>query len=351
MCVCDMKILVTGGAGFIGSAFIRYVLQNKLGSVINVDKLTYAGSLTRLESVHSHSEYTFRQMDIHDRISMEHIFSYYQPQIVINFAAETHVDRSIDEPADFIRTNIVGTYTLLDVATSYYSCLPIDAQRKFRFIQVSTDEVFGDMEAPGRLAKEDDAYRPSSPYAASKASADHLVMAWHRTYGLPTIITYCSNNYGPFQFPEKLVPLVILNALESKPLPLYGDGQQVRDWIYVDDHVRALWLVALRGQIGETYNISSNTQVRNIDLVGLICEQLQKATGSNQDYKSLITFVPDRPGHDRCYGLDSSKIRRELGWQPLERLETGLYKTVQWYIINQHRYKSYQRERLGLRGL
>lgn len=346
-----MRVLVTGGAGFIGSAFIRYVLQNNLGTVANLDKLTYAGSLDRLGAVQYHSGYMFRQVDICDRLRVDHILQEFQPQVLVNFAAETHVDRSIDEPDNFIRTNIIGTYNLLETATSYYKSLPLSERRRFRFIQVSTDEVFGDKEVPGRLAVEGDSYRPSSPYAASKASADHLVMAWHRTYDLPTMVTYCSNNYGFFQFPEKFIPLVILNALENEPLPVYGDGQQVRDWIYVDDHVRALWTVITKGRVGERYNISSNTQIKNIDLVNLICEQLQKATGIRRDYKSLVTFVPDRPGHDRCYGLDSSKIRQELGWRPLETLETGLYKTILWYIANQDRYKSYQRVRLGLSRL
>lgn len=345
------RILVTGGAGFIGSALIRYIIQTQEDVVVNLDKLTYAGSLDRLEGLESSPRYFFEKVDISDHSKIELIFNQYQPQAVINLAAETHVDRSIDKPSDFIWTNIIGTHTLLEVSTRYWQSLSAPEQKAFRFIQVSTDEVFGDIEQARRLSKEGDAYRPSSPYAASKASADHLVMAWHRTYGLPAIVTYCSNNYGLFQFPEKLIPLMILNALEGKPLPVYGDGEQVRDWIYVEDHVRALSLILQKGRVGEQYNISANQQIKNIELINLLCARLEQIVGGGRNYGKLITFVPDRPGHDRCYGLDSSKIRSELGWQTAETLESGITKTIKWYLANQHRYSNYSRSRLGLGGL
>lgn len=352
-----MRVLITGGAGFIGSAVIRHVIENTNDEVINVDKLTYAGNLESLTDVVSNSRYQFEQVDICDAAELERIFATYEPDCVMHLAAESHVDRSIDGPAEFIATNVVGTYTLLEAARKYWGQLEISQQENFKFHHISTDEVFGDLEGTSELFTEQTAYAPSSPYSASKASSDHLVRAWHRTYGLPTLITNCSNNYGPFHFPEKLIPLMILNALDGRPLPVYGDGHQIRDWLYVDDHARALYTVISHGAVGETYNIGGHNEKKNIEVVKLICELLeelapQKPVGVD-NYRDLIKFVSDRPGHDIRYAIDASKIKNDLGWVPQESFETGLRKTVQWYLSNTGWWKrvldgSYQRERLGV---
>jgi dTDP-glucose 4,6-dehydratase len=352
-----MKTLVTGGAGFIGSAVIRHVIANTADEVVNVDKLTYAGNLESLAAVADDPRYRFEQVDIVDREALERVFAAHRPDAVMHLAAESHVDRSIDGPAAFIETNIVGTYTLLEVARAYWNGLDEPRRRRFRFHHVSTDEVYGDLEGPEGLFREDTAYAPSSPYSASKAGSDHLVRAWQRTYGLPTLVTNCSNNYGPYHFPEKLIPLMILNALEGKPLPVYGKGEQVRDWLYVEDHARALHTVLRRGEVGETYNIGGHNEKRNIDVVHAICElidEMRPASSSSQPpASSLITYVADRPGHDLRYAIDAGKIERELGWKPEETFETGLRKTVVWYLDNLDWCRrvqdgSYKRERLGV---
>lgn len=347
-----MKILVTGGAGFIGSAVVRHIIQNTNDSVINLDALTYAGNLESLETVANSSRYSFEQVDICSAAEVARVFQQYQPDTVMHLAAESHVDRSIDGPATFIQTNIIGTYNLLQAAKEYWKSLSGAAQAAFRFHHISTDEVYGDLEAPEDLFTETTPYAPSSPYSASKASSDHLVRAWRRTYGLPTIITNCSNNYGPYHFPEKLIPLVILNALEGKPLPVYGKGNQIRDWLYVEDHARALHKVVTEGKVGETYNIGGHNEKQNIEVVNTICDLLDELKPKDGSYKSLITYVQDRPGHDLRYAINASKIERELGWVPLETFESGIRKTVQWYLENltwAHRVQdgSYQRERLG----
>jgi dTDP-glucose 4,6-dehydratase len=351
------KIIVTGGAGFIGSAVIRHLIQQSDYTVINLDKLTYAGNLESLKEVDSSPRYHFEQVDICDSLELQRVFEQYQPDIVMHLAAESHVDRSIDGPAAFIQTNIVGTYTLLEAARNYWKNLPEDEQTRFRFHHISTDEVYGDLgDSPG-LFTESTPYAPSSPYSASKASADHLVRAWFRTYGLPVVVTNCSNNYGPYQFPEKLIPLTILNALEGKPLPIYGRGDQVRDWLYVEDHARALCLVATEGEVGETYNIGGHAEMQNLEVVQCICELLEELAPNKPNgvkhYQDLIRFVQDRPGHDRRYAIDASKIRADLGWVPRESFETGLQKTVEWYLENRawcERVQdgSYRRERLGV---
>ena len=351
-----MKILVTGGAGFIGSAVVRHIIRDTSDSVVNLDKLTYAGNLESLLSVSDDPRYAFEQVDICDASEMARVFREHRPQAVMHLAAESHVDRSIDGPAAFIQTNIVGTYVLLEAAREYWRELPEDEKKAFRFHHISTDEVYGDLEGPEDLFRETTPYAPSSPYSASKASSDHLVRAWRRTYGLPTLVTNCSNNYGPYHFPEKLIPLVILNALEGKPLPVYGKGDQVRDWLYVEDHARALYQVLTQGQVGETYNIGGHNEKRNIEVVQAICELLEtlrpEKPAGVQRYADLITFVADRPGHDLRYAIDAGKIQRELGWSPAETFETGLRKTVQWYLDNQEWCRhvqdgTYQRERLG----
>lgn len=350
-----MKILVTGGAGFIGSAVIRHIIQNTNNQVLNIDKLTYAGNLESLKEIDQHSNYEFKQIDICDTEQITAAIDAFQPHAIMHLAAESHVDRSIDGPAAFIQTNIVGTYTLLEAARKYWMELDAEAQQNFRFHHISTDEVYGDLEGTTDLFTETTSYAPSSPYSASKASSDHLVRAWHRTYGLPVIVTNCSNNYGPYHFPEKLIPLVILNALDAKPLPVYGNGQQIRDWLFVEDHARALYKVVTEGVVGETYNIGGHNEKQNIEVVKTICKILDelKPQANGQAYASLITFVKDRPGHDLRYAIDATKIQNELGWTPTETFETGIRKTVQWYLNNLdwcHRVQdgSYQRERLGV---
>jgi len=353
-----MKILVTGGAGFIGSAVVRHIIENTQDTVINLDKLTYAGNLESLKSVSSSDRYSFEQVDICNAMEVARVFESYRPDAVMHLAAESHVDRSIDGPAAFIETNIVGTYVLLEAAREYWKSLDNINRDRFRFHHISTDEVYGDLEGPEDLFTESTPYAPSSPYSASKASSDHLVRAWFRTYGLPTIVTNCSNNYGPFHFPEKLIPLVILNALEGKPLPVYGKGNQIRDWLYVEDHARALYKVLTEGVVGETYNIGGHNEKQNIDVVNKICElldELRPLSSTNLEIKKhneLIAFVKDRPGHDIRYAIDASKIQHELGWVPQESFESGIRKTVIWYLENlnwAHRVQdgSYQRERLG----
>ncbi len=337
-----MNILVTGGAGFIGSAVIRHIINHTNDVALNVDKLTYAGNLDSLDDIRLSERYFFEKIDICDRDELSRIFLSFQPDIVMHLAAESHVDRSIDGPGIFIQTNIIGTYTLLEVARSYWEKLNGTKKENFKFHHISTDEVYGDLYNTDDLFTELTSYAPSSPYSASKASSDHLVRAWRRTYGFPTIITNCSNNYGPFQFPEKLIPLVIQNALEEKPLPIYGKGDQIRDWLYVEDHARALYLVAKEGIIGETYNIGGHNEKQNIEVVETICELLDdlvprqsgKLDSCSQSYKNLITFVPDRPGHDMRYAIDAGKIDKELAWKPKETFESGLRKTVNWYLNN-----------------
>jgi dTDP-glucose 4,6-dehydratase len=359
-----MKILVTGGAGFIGSAVVRYVINNTQDSVINVDKLTYAGNLESLVSIESSDRYVFEQVDICDRAELDRVFKQYQPDAVMHLAAESHVDRSITGPSDFIQTNIVGTYTLLEATREYWNTLSADAKQAFRFHHISTDEVYGDLPHPDEqdgqsssqelpLFTENTSYAPSSPYSASKASSDHLVRAWLRTYGLPTVITNCSNNYGPYHFPEKLIPLVILNALEAKSLPIYGKGDQIRDWLYVEDHARALYKVVTSGKVGETYNIGGHNEKQNLEVVQTICSILDALVPKETPYAEQITYVTDRPGHDRRYAIDASKMSNELHWQPQETFETGLRKTIEWYLTNQTWCQhvqdgSYQGERLGI---
>jgi len=405
-----MKILVTGGAGFIGSAVVRHIIEHTQDSVVNLDKLTYAGNLESLTEVSDNPRYTFEQVDICDRAELDRVFKEHQPDAVMHLAAESHVDRSIDGPAEFIQTNIVGTYTLLEAARSYWSELNSERKQAFRFHHISTDEVYGDLPHPSDgnveclvlndecesesnaeclmmndelnddsnnsklniqhsslpLFLETTAYAPSSPYSASKASSDHLVRAWLRTYGLPTLITNCSNNYGPYHFPEKLIPHVILNALAGKPLPIYGKGDQIRDWLYVEDHARALYKVVTEGKVGETYNIGGHNEKQNIEVVKTICKTLDELkpigrgalnapAGVNsplQSYADLITHVKDRPGHDRRYAIDPTKMQNELGWAPEETFETGLRKTVQWYLDNEQWWQnvlngSYKLERIG----
>jgi dTDP-glucose 4,6-dehydratase len=350
--MANKTFLITGGAGFIGSAVVRELIQNSTHRVVNVDKLTYAGNLESLVNVETSERYAFVQADICDAPAMQQLFEQHQPDVVMHLAAESHVDRSIDGPAEFIQTNVVGTTVLLEAARSYWNSLEGERRDAFRFHHISTDEVYGDLEGTDDLFTETTPYTPSSPYSASKASSDHLVRAWQRTYGLPTLVTNCSNNYGPYHFPEKLIPLMILNALAGKPLPVYGNGQQIRDWLYVEDHARALIKVATEGEIGETYNIGGHNEKANITVVETLCDLLQELVPQEQSYREFITFVTDRPGHDVRYAIDASKIERELGWAPEETFETGLRKTVQWYLANETWWKrvqdgSYQGQRLG----
>ena len=329
-----MKILITGGAGFIGSALIRHIIEETHDTVINIDKLTYAGNLKSLSSVSNNKRYFFERVDICDRTSLELIFKKHKPDVVMHLAAESHVDRSIDNPDDFIQTNIIGTYNMLEISRDYLSTLNESRRQSFRFHHISTDEVYGDLEGDD-LFTESTAYAPSSPYSASKAASDHLVRAWHRTFDLPILITNCSNNYGPFHFPEKLIPRVILNALAGKSIPVYGAGDQVRDWLYVEDHVNALYTVLTKGTIGETYNIGAHNEMENIDVVFKICIILDElAPLKIGSYKDLIEHVRDRPGHDKRYAIDAKKIKENLGWRPKETFESGIRKTVLWYLEN-----------------
>ena len=356
-----MKILVTGGAGFIGSAVVRHIIENTHDSVVNVDKLTYAGNLSSLVDIDTSDRYRFYCADICNRGALEAIFDAEQPDAVMHLAAESHVDRSIDGPSAFIQTNMEGTFILLEAARTYWLSLDDERKQGFRFHHISTDEVYGDLEGDDDLFLETTPYAPSSPYSASKAGSDHLVRAWYRTYGLPVLLTNCSNNYGPFHFPEKLIPHIILNALDGKALPIYGDGQQIRDWLYVEDHARALHKVVTEGAIGETYNIGGHNEKKNIEVVKVICKILEhlapdnthsRASGNSGGFEGLITYVKDRPGHDRRYAIDASKIERDLGWVPEETFESGMKKTVQWYLNNHPWWRavmdgSYSMQRLG----
>lgn len=349
-----MKILVTGGAGFIGSAVIRELISHTDHIVGNLDKLTYAGNLESLHSVSESNRYSFFHTDICDGTALDTIFSEFQPDAIMHLAAESHVDRSIDGPADFIHTNIVGTYTLLEATRRYWQALSDEKQQAFRFHHISTDEVYGDLDNDGTFFTETTPYAPSSPYSASKASSDHLVRAWHRTYGLPVVVTNCSNNYGPYHFPEKLIPHVILSALAGKPLPVYGDGSNIRDWLYVEDHARALITVVTQAEVGQTYNIGGHNEKTNLDVVKRICSLLDelRPREDGKPYAEQITFVTDRPGHDRRYAIDADKIAQDLGWKPQESFDSGMRKTVQWYLDNPTWWQrvlsgDYQLKRLG----
>ncbi|MEM6709912.1 MAG: dTDP-glucose 4,6-dehydratase [Pseudomonadota bacterium] len=353
----ERKLLITGGAGFIGSALIRWVINETPHRVLNVDRLTYAGNMQSLGGATTSDRFTHVTADICDRAKLDELVATFRPSAVMHLAAESHVDRSIDGPGEFIKTNVVGTFELLEATRRYYDDLPDTEQNNFRFLHVSTDEVYGDLAGTDDLFTESTPYAPSSPYSASKAGSDHLARAWHRTYGLPVLVTNCSNNYGPYQFPEKLIPHMILSALKGKPLPVYGDGKQIRDWLYVDDHVRGLLAVLERGSIGETYNIGGLNEQKNIDIVHTICALLEdrgpnyKPPGVDQ-FRDLITYVTDRPAHDRRYAIDASRIQHDLGWKPLETFETGLAKTIDWYLSNAEWWNSvldgsYALNRLG----
>jgi dTDP-glucose 4,6-dehydratase len=350
-------ILVTGGAGFIGSALVRHLIKSTEHSVVNVDKLSYSGNLQSLESIEANNNYIFEQVDICDENELLRVFQKNQPDIVMHLAAESHVDRSIDSPGNFIQTNIVGTFTLLEQSKDYWQSLEGDKKDNFRFLYVSTDEVYGDLRETKTFFTEKSSYSPSSPYSASKASSDHLVRAWYRTYNLPVLITHCSNNYGPCQFPEKLIPHIILNALVGKNLPVYGDGKQIRDWLYVDDHVSALINIVLNAKVGETYNIGGNNEIQNIEVVRTVCrildELIPNKLNGMSSFCELITYVKDRPGHDVRYAINANKINKDLGWEPQENFESGIRKTVEWYINNNEwceniQNGSYQLERLGV---
>lgn len=354
-----MKILVTGGAGFIGSALVRHLISGTRHCVVNLDKLTYAGNLDSVAECDGSSRYVFEQADICDRAAMDLVFDAHKPDAVMHLAAESHVDRSIDGPGDFVHTNLVGTYTLLEAARMYLAELDGASREAFRFLHVSTDEVYGDLHGKDDLFREDTSYAPSSPYAASKAGSDHLARAWGRTFKLPVLVTNCSNNYGPCQFPEKLIPHMILNALQGKPLPIYGDGKQIRDWLYVDDHARGLLTVLETGELGETYNIGGWNEMQNIDVVKMICglldEMVTEKPAGVERFEDLITYVQDRPGHDVRYAIDAGKIDRELGWKPAENFESGIRKTVRWYLDNPAWWQrvldgSYRLERIGDRA-
>lgn len=336
-----MKILITGGAGFIGSAVVRHIINHTNDEVINVDKLTYAGNLESLKAESQNARYNFRKVDICDGAALLNVFNEFQPDAVMHLAAESHVDRSITGPSEFVQTNVVGTYALLEASRQYWSALAADKKQAFRFHHISTDEVYGDLPHPEEtsgelpLFTEETPYAPSSPYSSTKAASDHLVRAWGRTYGLPIVVTNCSNNYGPYHFPEKLIPLIISNALEGKPLPIYGKGDQIRDWLYVEDHARALYTVVTQAKTGTTYNIGGHNEKQNLEVVHKVCELLDELRPKETAYAQQITYVADRPGHDRRYAIDASKIERDLGWKPQESFETGLRKTVQWYLDNQ----------------
>jgi dTDP-glucose 4,6-dehydratase len=346
-----MRVIVTGGAGFIGSALVRYLVLEKGYEVLNVDALTYAGYLPSLKSVEGKSNYRFLHANICDRAAMQQAISEFRPDRIMHLAAESHVDRSITGAADFIHTNVVGTFTLLEAARDFWSGLDEQGKQAFRFHHVSTDEVYGSLGKEG-LFTEETPYDPSSPYSASKASSDHLVMAWQRTYGLPAVVSNCSNNYGPYHFPEKLIPLTILNALAGERLPVYGKGENVRDWLYVEDHARALDLIAQRGRVGETYNVGGRNERRNIDVVRRICAVLDKLIAGNRPREELIEFVTDRPGHDARYAIDATKLETELGWRAQEDFDSGIEKTVRWYLDNEWWWRPlrdrYSGERLGL---
>ena len=346
-----MKILVTGGAGFIGSALIRHLINDLGHEVLCIDKLSYAGDLQSLQSVENSPLFSFIKEDICNEKNIYKLLEEYKPQTIVNLAAETHVDRSIDNPKEFIKSNILGTFSLLQASLDYWNHSSYEHKKVFRFHHVSTDEVFGDLEPDEKSFSETDSYDPSSPYSASKASSDHLVRSWHRTYGLPVILSNCSNNYGPFQFPEKLIPLVILNAIKEKPLPIYGKGDQIRDWLFVEDHVKAIVDIFLKGAVGESYNVGGNCEMTNLEVVKKICCVLDEAIKTRSKklgkYEDLITFVKDRPGHDKRYSIDSSKILEELNWTPKEDFDSGIKKTVLWYLKNEHKVDC-DYERLGL---
>ncbi len=347
-----MKIIVTGGAGFIGSAVCRLLISETEHSVVNVDALTYAANLASLKPIEADARYTFVHADICDRAAMDAVFAAHKPDAVMHLAAESHVDRSITGSGAFVQTNIIGTFTLLEATRAYWTALPAPAKAAFRFLHVSTDEVYGSL-GPTGFFREDTPYDPSSPYSASKAASDHLAMAWHRTYGLPVLISNCSNNYGPYHFPEKLIPLIILNALDSKPLPVYGDGSNVRDWLYVEDHARALLAITQKGRPGQTYNVGARAERTNLDVVHRICDALDRLRPAAAPRRSLITYVADRPGHDHRYAIDPAKLESEIGWQPRVDFEQGIERTVAWYLDNPEwwqplRAKVYGGERLGL---